>query len=267
MAQMFAAPTLAYKLTPDHALGVSAVLAYQRFEARGLAGFGPMSSDPTHLTNMEHANSWGAGVRLGYQGRLAPWLRLGAAYQTRVNMTKLDAYKGLFAEEGGFDIPQNLVGGVAVMPLDDLTLAFDVQWIDYDSVRSVGNDFLPNLMQAPLGADGAAGFAWRDMTVYKAGAQLETGTSWTWRAGYSYGRGPIRSDAVLINILAPGVMEHHVSAGVTRLLGKGKALNLAITRAIPARVSGPNILEVPGFQSVELSMDQWEVDLSYSFGF
>jgi hypothetical protein len=32
-------------------------------------------------------------------------------------------------------------------------------------------------------------------------------------------------------------------------------------------VSGPNNLEAPGFQSIELSMDQWEIDLSYSFGF
>jgi long-chain fatty acid transport protein len=267
MAQMFAAPTLAYTLTPDHALGVTAVLAYQRFEAKGLASFAPMSSDPTHLTDLDHASSWGAGLRLGYQGRLTSWLRLGASYQTRVNMTEFDEYAGLFAEKGGFDIPQNLVGGIALIPLDNLTLAFDVQWIDYDSVRSVGNDFLPNLMQAPLGAAGAAGFGWHDMTVYKAGVQLETGTTWTWRAGYSYGQGPIRSNEVLINILAPGVMEHHVSAGVTKILSQGKALNLAITRALPASVSGPNNLDAPGFQSIELSMDQWEIDLSYSFGF
>lgn len=267
MAQMFAAPTLAFKLTPGHALGLSTIVAYQRFEAKGLAAFGIMSSDPAHLTDLDHAGSWGAGVRVGYLGRLAPWLRIGGAYQTRINMSKLDAYAGLFAEQGGFDIPQNLVGGIAVEPIDRLTVAFDVQWIDYDSVKSVGNAFLPNLVQAPLGADGAAGFGWHDMTVYKAGLQLQTARTWTWRAGYSYGRGPIRQNEVLINILAPGVMEHHLSAGVSKLLGQGRAINFAVTRALPASVKGPNALEAPGSQSIELQMDQWDFDLSYSFGF
>jgi long-chain fatty acid transport protein len=105
------------------------------------------------------------------------------------------------------------------------------------------------------------------MTVYKAGLQYEASRDWTLRAGYSYGRQPIRDNEVLINILAPGVMEQHVSAGVTRAIKKGQAFNLAIIRAIPKSVTGPNNLEAPNRQSIELRMDQWELDLSYSFGF
>ena len=62
-------------------------------------------------------------------------------------------------------------------------------------------------------------------------------------------------------------MEHHVTAGVTRFIKKGQALNLAIIRGIPKSVTGPNNLEAPSQQSIELRMDQWEFDLSYSFGF
>lgn len=43
--------------------------------------------------------------------------------------------------------------------------------------------------------------------------------------------------------------------------------NFAIVRAIPKSVAGPNNLEVPDRQSIELKMDQWEFDVSYSFGF
>jgi long-chain fatty acid transport protein len=181
-------------------------------------------------------------------------------------MTELDKYAGLFAEQGGFDIPQTFTGGVAVKPSDRLTVALDVQWINYEGVRSVANDFLPNLAMSPLGTDAGAGFGWHDLTVYKAGLQYAA-KSWVWRGGYSYAQQPIRENEVLINILAPGVMEHHVSAGLSRIFKNGRMLNLAIVRAIPKSVSGPNNLEAPGQQSIELKMDQWEFDISYSFGF
>jgi long-chain fatty acid transport protein len=267
MSQMFLAPTYAHKLGPHHALGVSAILAYQRFEAKGLQAFSSFSSDTDCLTNNRHANSYGAGVRVGYLGELADWLSVGASYQSRINMSKFDEYAGLFAEGGGFDVPPTFTGGIAVKPADKLTVALDVQWINYESVKSVGNDFLPNLAVAPLGTSEGAGFGWHDMTVYKAGLQYEASRDWTLRAGYSYGRQPIRDNEVLINILAPGVMEQHVSAGVTRAIKKGQAFNLAIIRAIPKSVTGPNNLEAPNRQSIELRMDQWELDLSYSFGF
>jgi long-chain fatty acid transport protein len=267
LAQMFLAPTFAHKLGSRHAIGLSAILAYQRFEAKGLQGFGAFSSDPGSLTNHDHANSYGAGVRVGYLGELTDWLSVGASYQSRINMSNFGQYSGLFAEKGGFDIPQTFTGGIAVSPVEKLTIAFDVQWINYESINSVGNDFLPNLAMSPLGTDAGAGFGWHDMTVYKAGVQYEAGKNWVLRAGYAYGRQPIRANEVLINILAPGVMEHHVTAGLTRVITKGQAINLAVVRAIPQSVVGPNNLEVPNFQTIELQMDQWEFDVSYSFGF
>ena len=267
MSQMFLAPTYAYKLAPRHAVGISAILAYQRFEAKGLQAFGSFSSDPSSLTNNDHASSYGAGLRVGYLGELTPWLSVGASYQSRINMGTFDAYSGLFAEKGGFDIPQTVTGGVAVKPRDKVTVALDVQWINYESVKSVANDFLPNLGLSRLGANNGAGFGWHDMTIYKAGVQYEANRDWVLRAGYSYGHQPIRDNEVLINILAPGVMEQHVTAGLTRLIKKGQALNLAIIRAIPKSVLGPNNLEAPNQQSIELRMDQWEFDVSYSFGF
>jgi long-chain fatty acid transport protein len=267
LSQMFLAPTYARKLGPRHAVGLTAILAYQRFEAKGLQAFGNFSSDPANLTNRDHANSYGIGVRLGYLGELTHWLSVGASYQSRIHMTRFDEYSGLFADKGGFDIPQSFTGGVAVKRADKLTVALDVQWINYASVTSVANDFLPNLALSPLGTTSGAGFGWQDMTIYKAGLQYELNRDWVLRTGYSYGREPIRSNAVLINILAPGVMEHHVTAGFTRMIKKGQAINFAIIRAIPQSVTGPNNLEAPNVQSIELKMDQWEYDLSYSFGF
>ena len=69
LMQLFIAPTYAIKLHPKHAVGISAILAYQSFEAKGLRGFGGFSSDPSNLTNNDHDSSYGYGARIGYLGR------------------------------------------------------------------------------------------------------------------------------------------------------------------------------------------------------
>ena len=41
LMQLVVAPTLAYKLSPQHSVGVAPLLVYQRFKASGLEGFSP----------------------------------------------------------------------------------------------------------------------------------------------------------------------------------------------------------------------------------
>jgi long-chain fatty acid transport protein len=121
-------------------------------------------------------------------------------------------------------------------------------------------------MQAPLGTDSGAGFGWDDMTTVKGGVQLRAGRGWTWRAGYSYGKQPIPQSEVLFNILAPGVMEQHLSLGFSKAIKATQELSLAVTRALSKKVTGPNPLEVPGLQSIGLQMDQWDLEIGWSFG-
>ncbi len=148
-----------------------------------------------------------------------------------------------------------------------LTAVLDVQWINYSAVPSVGNTLLPNLMQARLGDDAGAGFEWQDMTILKGGLQYDAGAGWMVRTGYSYGKQPIPGQAALMNILAPGVIEHHVSAGFSKTVRGRHGIHLAVTRALSKSVAGPNVLEAPGQQAIELTMDQWDVSFGYSLGF
>jgi long-chain fatty acid transport protein len=43
-----------------------------------------------------------------------PGLRFGLSGQTKMYMTKFEKYAGLFAEQGGFDIPAAITAGFAV---------------------------------------------------------------------------------------------------------------------------------------------------------
>ncbi|MDL2716491.1 MAG: outer membrane protein transport protein [Acidobacteriota bacterium] len=267
LMQLFVAPTFTYKVAKDHALGVSPILAWQRFQAEGVGSFAPFSSSAGNLSNNAHNSALGWGVRVGYMGKLAPWISVGGAYQTRMSMGKFDQYSGLFAQQGGFDIPSNWTVGVALKPAESFTVAFDVQQIYYSETKSIGNALLPNLMTARLGDDGGAGFGWKDVTVYKLGLQYAATPTFTVRAGYAWAKQPIPESEVLFNILAPGVIEQHITAGVSASVSDKSKVHFSVIRALSHSVTGPNPLEVPGKQTIELKMDQWVFDLGLSFGF
>lgn len=267
LSQLFVAPTYAIRLGRNHAIGVTGLIAYQRFKAEGLQAFAPFSSDPQHLTNNGYDSSWGYGGRIGYLGEFTRYFSVGASYQTKVTMGKLKKYAGLFAEGGGFDIPANWTAGIAVRPLFPLTLTADVEQIFYSGVHSIGNEMLPNLMTARLGDTHGAGFCWRDTTTYKFGLEYIATPEWTLRAGYSHGNQPVMSTEVLFNILAPGVIENHAAIGVSRLLPNGKVINVTVVRAFSKSVTGTNALEAPGQQQIRLKMNEWEYEIGYSFGF
>jgi long-chain fatty acid transport protein len=104
LEQFFFAPTLTYKVTPNNAFGISPVVAYQRFSAEGLQAFSGLSSAPGNVTNRGFSNSAGVGVRIGWMGKITETLSLGATYASRISMSRFQAYEGLFAEHGEFDI-------------------------------------------------------------------------------------------------------------------------------------------------------------------
>lgn len=268
LSQLFLVPTYAVKWGGGrHAFGVSPVLVFQRFEVRGVQTFAAFSADPSRLSNNGHDESTGFGVKLGYLGQWTPRFSFGVAYQSEMAMEEFDSYAGLFAEGGGFDIPASVWLGFAYQASDRLTVALDVQEIDYSSIRSVGNPLFPNLFQAPLGAANGPGFGWDDMTVVKLGFMWKGRGPWTWRFGVSTGDQPIPESEMLFNILAPGVMEEHLTVGFSRELPGNRALNVAVMRAFSSSVRGPNPLELPGVQQIELEMDQWDLEVSFSWGY
>ena len=235
LAQLFVAPTYAIKLTDKHAVGISLNLAYQRFKADGLQGFAAMSSQPSKLTNNGYDSSTGWGVRVGWTGRLTPDLAVGATWQSMTKMGKFDKYAGLFAEQGGFDIPENYGVGLSYRLNDNTILAADVQTILYSGIASVNNSMVSS---SPLGSDDGPGFGWRDMTVLKLAAMHQYGSGLVVRAGYSHGRQPIPNNETQFNVLAPGVIEDHVTLGATWTLANQSELSVSYMHALRNTVTG-----------------------------
>lgn len=231
----------AYKLDEQNSIGASLNLATQRFKANGLGKFAQfgITSDPAHLTNQGYDYSYGAGIRLGWLGKyMDDRLSLGATWSSRTYMTNFDKYRGLFAEQGDFDIPENYGIGIAFKPVQNFTAAFDVMRIKYSDVASVGNAgpgeydgtgvdegvlmgsiaVFPNGTSThpqALGMNNGMGFGWKDMTIYKLGLIYDPTDRLVLRAGYNYGRTPIRNDQLVFSALAPATVERHYSIGFT----------------------------------------------------
>ena len=275
LAQVFFNLAYAKKINSNHSVGASVIFAYQQFKADGLATFGGFSSDPANLTNKGHDKSSGFGLKFGWQGEVTPAVTLGLSYQTEVAMSEFDDYAGLFAEGGDFDIPATLTLGAAVAINDKSTLAIDIQQIYYEGVASISNP-ISNLtgncldaFNAPtgagcLGASDGGGFGWEDMTIIKVGYEWAV-DDMTMRVGVSQGDQPIPESETMFNILAPGVMETHLTYGLTMPLGSDSEFSFAAMYAPSVDVSGTSPLDPA--QTITIEMDQFEVQGTYTMKF
>lgn len=239
LEQLFISPSIAWKPAPGHSLGAAVNVAYQRFSAQGIGLFGGFSASPGNVSNKGTDTSVGAGLRLGWIGTLAPGLSVGATWSSKVR-GKFDAYRGLFADGGRFDVPENYGVGIAYSPTAAWTLGADVQTIRYSRVASVGNGIGGLLQGQPLGSSDGPGFGWRDVTVYKLALSHQVAADLVLRAGYSHARQPVPAGETFFNILAPGVVQDHLTLGATWARPGGGELNAFFAHAFGKSVKGRN---------------------------
>ena len=112
-----------------------------------------------------------------------------------------------------------------------------------------------------LGGPNGAGFGWEDMDVFKIGFEWAADENNTWRFGYSYGEQPIRAPSITFNILAPGVMEQHLTFGMTKRKAGGGAWNFSLMYAPSKSIEAVNPFDPT--QVIELEMSQFEFEFSY----
>ena len=277
LSQLVIAPSLAYKITPTQSIGVAPLAAYQRFKAEGLQAFDNpvMSTHPGNVTNRGYDSSTGWGVRVGYYAVLDAFA-FGASYTSKVSMQEFGKYSGLFAESGGFDMPSHWAAGVAWRAAPQAQLTAEYERINYTDAASVGNASA-NLLQclggnraSCLGGSGGAGFGWHDVNIFKLGAQYDVSPTLTVRGGYNYTQNPIHAEDVTFNILAPGVVQHHITAGATWRIDPASSITTAAMYAFSNDVSGPSFFNnfAQGLALQEkIRMYEWSLGVQYAHRF
>ena len=288
LSQAIFAPTLSYEVNEKHSLGASLLIGVQRFSARGLGNFqcftstvannpaanpscafGVADTPSNGLTNNGNDWSYGAGVRLGWIGEVHPRVTLGLAAASKVYMSEFDDYDELFAEDGDLDIPANVTAGITVKATPKLKISFDYQRIFYEGVNSISNagpTLGPSIPpgSGPLGANNGLGFGWEDVNTYRLAAEYMHNDQWTLRAGVVTLDQPIPDDQVLFNVLAPAVVEKHVTLGFTYSPNNSSEWSFAYMHAFEEEVkSSQTAFGIPG----KIQMYENSVDVSYSLLF
>lgn len=281
--QIFFNFSIAHKFSENVSIGVSPLLAIQGFRANGLDAFAGFTKTfaqsggmtlPDNLSSNGQEYSFGGGVQVGALVKnINNLIDVGVSYRSKIYMDEFDDYSDLFANDGDFDIPPTLWVGFALHPTQSLTILFDFQRIWYEDIDAISND-VQNLFACPtagaggtdiescLGGDNGGGFGWHDVDVYKFGVQWEKSKQDIFRFGYSHSNQPIRSDQVLFNILAPGVVEDHVTVGYTRVLNDKSEISIEAMHAFHQSVEGPNPFDPT--QMIRIKMNQFEVGVSWS---
>lgn len=268
-AQIFVGVTYAQEVSEKQWIGVMPIIAIQRFKAEGLEPFNGFSIAPGKVTNNGADISKGYGVRVGWLSQVNEQLSLGVSYQSRLEMSKLDKYAGLFAEQGDFDTPSTWVVGFVYKLAPEIRVLLDFQRINYGKVKSLANTNDVNIFADPnglLGADGGLGFGWKDMDIYKLGAQWDYDQKLTLRAGYSHASKLFDSGQALFNILAPATIRNHVSVGGSYQYTLNNEINFSLTKALKETVAGSNPI-FTGPQTGSVQMEQLEFEVSWGHRF
>jgi long-chain fatty acid transport protein len=283
LSQLIVAPTLAWKFLEGHSIGIAPLFAYQRFKAEGLQAFAGLSTtfNPGtganyNLTNNGYDSSTGWGVRVGYYGNITDQIQIGASYSSKIGMGKFGKYSGLFAQQGSFDIPSNWSLGVAFRPTRDWLLALDYERINYSEIDSIHNPSSLILQCAGgnqstcLGGASGAGFGWQSVNVFRLGVQYVLSQQWTLRAGYNYTQNPIQPQNVTFNILAPGVVQNHLTLGATWSWDQRNELTGAFMYAFQNDVTGPSLFNAfLGTTTIQekIQMYEWSLGVQWAYKF
>ncbi len=283
LIQLFINTSVAYKASEKLSVGAGLIFAVQAFEALGLAPFANNSLDPSALTDNGHDMSYGFGVKLGATYHVNDNFSLGFSYQSEMEMSEFDDYAGLFAEGGDFNIPSTYTVGFVWDTSDTSTFYFDFQEISYSDVKAISNgigpllngscadalnNFLFSGVPGPatgsgcLGGSEGAGFGWDDVSVYKFGYEWGSSDS-QFRVGYSTTDQPIGTGQLNFNILAPGVVEDHYTAGYTMITDDKNEWDFHFMFAPEVEVTGPSMFDPA--QTITIRMNQIDLGFSYKF--
>ncbi len=252
-------PALSYKVNDAVYVSGALHLAY------GSLDMGAIMCDLTGTTCWNagggQSQTYGMGFQLGLAYNMGDFVYAGITYQSPVSMT----YKRVFDSDGDFifeDLkltqPQELAFGIGVKPMNNLKVGMDIRWINWKNAK------------------GYKHFQWKDQWVIALGGEYKPTEKLALRAGYNYGKSPIRGGAknpmnanripnfsapfsdlqiAYFNLVGfPAITEHHITLGLGYEFTKTLGIDLAYKHAFNKKVkatdpSGAFLVEAQNAQN------------------
>ena len=237
------APSLTTRWGERGDVRVTGIFAYQRFASVDIGTLGGNWA----LSPAQVGTSFGAGARIDFDNQLGERLRWSVGLQSRVGMTPLTSYRGVFADNGDFDIPASATLSLSWLLTPDFSLDAGLQRVQYSDIRPFTSQNLPRRFLALLGDSSSPVFAWRDLDIYSVG--------WTWhddmlgnlQMRYTTRQQPVPTSRLLADALAPVTANRMVSASWSQMFGPRNQLTFQASYAdspyyllMPTYVARPN---------------------------
>jgi long-chain fatty acid transport protein len=241
-------PAIAYKVNDAISISGALHLAYGSLDI----GATIPGTPPRHAGGGQ-SQTYGIGAQLGVAYNMGDFVYAGLTYQSPVNMT----YKRVFDSDclagtcdGQFEDlkltqPQELAFGVGVKPMDNLKVGMDIRWINWKNAK------------------GYKEFQWKDQWVIALGGEFKPTQKLALRAGYNYGKSPIRGGVrntygdfliAMSNLIGfPAITEHHITLGLgyefTKNFGIDLAYKHAFNKKVRAEYGSGNFVEAQNAQN------------------
>lgn len=258
------APSLSYLVNPNLSIGAALHINYGSLDLDSGTSAG-----------------FGFGAELGAIYKTGP-LSFGAVYISpqKINhedVANFDKFStgSTSLDDLKLESPQTVGLGIAFEPIQNVFLIeTDVKWLNWAD------------------ADGYEDFGWKDQWVFNIGAQYKPTPKLALRAGYNYGKSPIREHswddskgfidvqgkqvpATFYEILRiagfPAIVEHHVTAGVGYQLTKTVSIDMAYMHAFKndikeeGKVCGSSGCATGGSVEASLHEDSIEFGITWRF--
>lgn len=232
-------PTLSYQLTDRLAFGFGPTfdIADAQVTPFPFAAPNPPGIYPAGTGNR---NVWGLGAQAGLFYETGSGLNLGASIKSpqwfeRLEVNSTDAAG--FGREltTQFEYPMIVSLGAAYDAIDNVLLAVDLRYVDFDSTQLFGE---PAEFK-PTGA--LRGLGWESVWLICVGGQVQVTDRLALRAGYSFNQNPIPDRLSMFNVLAPSVYQHAINLGGSLQLTESLVASLTYVHAFDHSISGPFI--------------------------
>jgi len=205
-----------------------------------------IAGPPPYIFNFGQASmdvkGWGYGATFGLLVKPSDMISFGVTYrlQSKIKMkgtTSLENMpafgtflpgKPVLSEDSDAELtatsPMWLAGGVSIKPVDNLTLAFDLQWTNWKKLDVLTVDLLDEGWNAIGLTENELDLQWADKMQIRAGIEYTLG-KFALRGGFYHDPAPA-PDATL-NILVPSFNYNSIAGGFGYKTG-GLSLDFAV---------------------------------------
>ena len=265
--RQYFSPGIEHRFTEGGILGVSAIIAYQRYSAASLGLTAASQPDQSpwipSTFSPQQESGYGTGVRLALRQEVTRGIEIDAGFQSRIDMEEFAAYRGVYSQPADLDIPARARLGVAFQATEKSWLNVAIERVMYSDISAFPSRYLPNRFLSMLGDSTSPAFNWEDLTVYSVGYTWSDGEDQQWHIDLSTRTQPSPSSKLLSRALDGNLASNAVVVGYSRRTGERSRLAFNAAYAPSEYAFGGSVL---GVTTEELDQ-QVELEAMWSLSF